>query len=101
MDHHLWNFPEKPDFMSEEDWEAFQEELNKRFIKAQEGPNILRWGYSSKGSFRIKEAYSIRIARNVAMDDIWKKIWAINLWPKVALFVCLVVRGRILTCENL
>ena len=41
MDHHLWNFPEKPDFTSEEDWEAFQEELNKRFIKAQEGPDIL------------------------------------------------------------
>ena len=34
MDLHLWNFPEKPDFMSEEDWESFQEELNKCFIKA-------------------------------------------------------------------
>ena len=101
MDHHLWNFPEKLDYTSEKDWEAFQEELNKRFMKAQEGPDILRWGYSSKGSFSVKEAYSIRISRNAATDDIWKKIWAVNLWPKVALFVWLVARGRILTCENL
>ena len=61
MDYHQWNFLEKPDLMSEDDWEAFQEELNKRFIKAQEGPDILRWGYSSKGSFSVKDAYSIRM----------------------------------------
>ena len=87
MYHHLWNFPEKTDLTSEEDCKAFQEELNKHFIKAQEGPDILRWGYSSKGSFSIKEAYSIRISRNVVTDDIWKKTWTVNLWPKVALFV--------------
>ena len=101
MDRHQWNFLEKPEHTSEEDWEAFHEELNKLFIKAQEGPDISRWGYSSKGSFSIKEAYSIRISRNAAIDDIWKKIWTVNLWPKVALFVWLVVRGRILTSDNL
>ena len=41
------------------------------------------------------------MTRNVEMDDIWKKIWDVNLWPKVALFVWLAVRGRILTCDNL
>ena len=87
--------------MREDEWEAFQEELNKCFVKVQEGPDILRWGYSSKGSFSVKEAYNIRMSRNVEMDDIWGKIWAINLWPKVALFVWLVVIGRILTCDNL
>ena len=70
MDYHRWEFPEKPDLMSEEDWDAFKEELNKFFIKAQEGPDILRWGYSSKGSFSVKEAYSIRTSGNVAVDDI-------------------------------
>ena len=101
MDHHQWNFLEKPEHTSEEEWEAFHEELNKRFIKAQEGPDILRWGYSTRGSFSVKEAYSIRISRNAVSDDIWKKNWTVNLWPKVALFVWLVARGRILTCENL
>ena len=87
--------------MSEEDWGAFQEELNKRFVKFQERPDILQWGYSSKGSFSVKEAYNIKMSRNVAMDKIWEKNWAVNLWPKVALFVWLVAQGRILTCENL
>ena len=55
----------------------------------------------TKGSFSVKEAYSIRILRNVVNDDIWKKTWTANLWPKVALFVWLVVRKRILTIDNL
>ena len=101
MDHHQWKFPEKHEHTSEEDWEVFHEEMNKCFIKAQEGPDILRWGYSPRGSFSVKEAYSIRISRNAVSDDIWKKIWIVNLWPKVALFVWLVARGRILTCDNL
>ena len=99
MDHHQWKFPEKPEHTSEENWEVFHEELNKCFIKAQEGPNILIWGYSSRGSFSVNEAY--RISRNVVMDDIWKKNWTVNLWPKVALFAWLVARGRIITSENL
>ena len=70
MDYHRWSFPEKPDLMSEDDWEALEEELNKHFIKAQEGSDILRWGYSSKGSFSIKEAYGIKMSRNMAMEDI-------------------------------
>ena len=56
-----WDFQEKPEPISEEDWEAFQEELNKRFIKVQEGPDVLRWGYTSRGAFNIKEAYQIKI----------------------------------------
>ena len=68
-----WDFQEKPEPTSEEDWEAFQEELNKHFIKVQEGPNVLRWGYMSIGAFNIKEAYQIRITSQGAVDDIWKK----------------------------
>ena len=62
---------------------------------------FLRWEYMSRGAFNIKEAYQIKITSQAVVDDIWKKIWAANLWPKVALFVWLVVRGRILTCDNL
>ena len=52
-----WDFQEKPEPTSEKDWDTFQEEMNKHFIKVQEGPNVLRWGYTSRGSFNIKEAY--------------------------------------------
>ena len=101
MEQHQWDFQVKPKLTSEADWEAFQEELSKRFIKAKNGPDVLIWGYATRGSFSIKEAYNIRITRRAAEDDIWKKIWAVNLWPKVALFVWLVVWGRILTSDNL
>ena len=75
--------------------------MRNRCIRAQEGSDILRWGYSTKGSFSFKEAYSIRISGSEEKDDTWRKIWEVNLWPKVALFVWLVVRKRILTGENL
>ena len=91
MEQHQWDFQEKPELTSEVDWEAFQEELSKRFIKAQDGPNVLRWGYTTIGSFTIKEGYNIRITHCVTKDDIWKKVLAVNLWPKVSLFVWLVV----------
>ena len=69
-DYQRWDFPEKPALMSEEDWEAFLEELRKRFIRTQAGPDILRWGYYPKGDFSVKEAYSIRMTRNMELDDI-------------------------------
>ena len=101
MEYHQWDFQEKPEPTSEVDWEAFQEELSKRFIKAQDGLDVLRWGYTTRGSFNIREAYNIRITHHTVEDDIWKQIWAVNLCPKVSLFVWLVVQGRILTSENL
>ena len=55
MEQRQWDFQEKLELTSEEDWEAFQEELSKSFIKAQDGPDVLRWGYTTKGSFNIKE----------------------------------------------
>ena len=83
-----------------DDWGDFQEEMLKRFVKIKEGPDILRWGYIDRGSFIITEAYNIKLGNHVEDDEIWKKIWTANLWPKVALFVWLVVKGRILTSEK-
>ena len=51
----------------------------KRFIKVQEGLEILRWGYTNRGSFNIKEAYNIRLTLHAEADGIWKKIWVVNL----------------------
>ena len=101
MEYRQWDFQEKPEPIGEADWEAFQEELSKCFVKIQEGPDVLRWVYTTRGSFNIKEAYNIRITVRATVDDIWKKIWVVNLWPKVSLFAWLDVWGRILTSENL
>ena len=43
------------------DWVAFQEEILSGFIKLKEGLDVLRWGYTDRGMFSIKEAYNIRI----------------------------------------
>ena len=78
VDQRQWDFQEKLDLTCVSDWEAFQEEMSKRFIKVQEGPDVLRWGYTNRGSFNIKESYNIRLGHHVDVDDIWKKIWTIN-----------------------
>ena len=70
-------------------------------IKPTEGPDVLRWGYLEKGMFNIKEAYNIQIESCAEDGETWKKIWTLNLWPKVATFAWLIVKGRILTSENL
>ena len=41
------------------------------------------------------------IRSNEEWNEIWKKIWVTNLWPKVATFSWLVAKVRILTDENL
>ena len=51
--------------------------------------------------FSIKEPYNIKIRGQTEEDENWGKVWASNPWPKVAIFCWLVVRGRILTVENL
>ena len=80
-------------------WETLQEEMHRRCIRSMEGQDVLRWGYLDKGMFNIKEAYNIRIGTCVEDGETWKKIWTLNLWPKVALFAWLIFKGRILTCE--
>ena len=81
-----WNFIDKPDQMDMVDCEVFQEEIVNWFIRLKEGPNVLRWGYTDRGMFSIKEAYNIQIENRVGEEEIWKKIWTLNLWPKVGLF---------------
>ena len=74
-----WDFQETPELTSADDWGAFQEEMLKGFIKIKEGLDILRWGYTDRGSFSIKESYNIRLGNHVEDDRIWKMIWVSNL----------------------
>ena len=75
--------------------------MRGRSIRPTEGHDVLRWGYLDKGVFNIKEAYNIRIRNDAEVEELWKKISTLNLWPKVTTFAWLTVKGHILTGENL
>ena len=93
------NWPNTPDTQQ---WVNFAKELKTRKIRQASGPDILRWGYQTKGKFTIKEGYSIQSQHGLQdTRPIWKKIWALKHWPKVEYFLWLVSHRRILTWENL
>eukprot|EP00253_Pinus_taeda_P009198 PITA_09198 len=77
------------------------EELKKRKIFKEEGPDTLRWGYAEKGTFTSTEAYHIIIKGHYIKDKIWEKIWKPPIWPKISTFLWLLSHNRILTWDNL
>ena len=73
-----------------------------RCIRWHDGKDKLRWGYSSKGIFTLKEAYNLLISNNLNPDEkTWSNLWGRKLWPKITIFHWLVIHNRILTGENL
>ena len=58
------------DQIPEADIKALEEELNTCVIRVKEGVDRLRWGYSQKGMFSIKEAYDIKIIGQAKDDEI-------------------------------
>eukprot|EP00253_Pinus_taeda_P007997 PITA_07997 len=91
--------------LSEEGYEGtkqiLSEELKKRQITIDEGPDILRWGYEEKGTFSTKEAYNIITKDRIIKDKLWDQIWGSSTWPKVSTFLWLLSHNRILTWDNL
>jgi hypothetical protein len=73
-----------------------------RKIPILPGEDILRWGHSSRGTFNIQEAYAIKENFNLLPPGkVWNKIWSLKHWPKISIFLWLVVHGSILTWDNL
>ena len=81
--------------------EELDKELNKRCIKCNEGNDILRWGYRTKGTFSTSEAYYLIGNFPNPADPLWSKIWSFGSWPKIAHFLWLVGHQRILTWDKL
>jgi len=83
-------------------WDNFTKELKTRKLREAAGPDILRWGYTTKGQYTIKEGYYIQSQQiNQIAQPLWKNIWAQKHWPKVQYFLWLLSHRRILTWENL
>lgn len=78
-----------------------ESELQNRCIRSSEGRDILRWGYTPKGSFTTKEDCKIISNDPMPLDPIWGKIWSLGTWPEVSLFLWLVGHRKILTWDNL
>ena len=85
----------------EQTMEAINSELQNRRIKLSDSRDILRWGYTPKGSFSTKEAYKIMCNDPIPLDPLWSRIWTTGIWPKVSLFLWLFGHQRILTWDNL
>ena len=91
--------------MTQLPWEvgrSLYQELQKRKIEKREKEDQLRWGYGQSRNFNIKEAAGLlRGDQNSQAGKKWVKLWNMGLWPKITLFLWLLVKGRILTWENL
>jgi exonuclease III len=84
------------------DLAPLQEALAKRKIPLRDGEDILRWGYRPQGSFTTQEAYQLKTKIDSTIDtEIWGKIWNLKHWPKITLFLWLVLHSSILTWDNL
>eukprot|EP00253_Pinus_taeda_P006547 PITA_06547 len=98
-----WRKPEEWDEnIDKEQQRKYIKELESRKIKARLGPNILRWGKSTRGAFTVKEAYYLATHQEREEEAIeWEEIWNSKWWPKIAIFIWLVGKERILTWNKI
>jgi hypothetical protein len=84
------------------DLEPWHEEMMKRKIPKRTGEDILRWGYRPRGTFSTGEAYQLKAPTNPLPNaKVWCKLWNLKHWPKITLFLWLVIHSSILTWDNL
>lgn len=83
-------------------WQNTRKELHSQKIAIQQGPNILRWGYLTKGMYIVIETYKLVSKEpQEGRISLWRKIWKENLWLNISQFIWLTCRRRILTWNQL
>ena len=76
--------------------------LEDRKIDIREGLDRIRWGYRTMRQFNVKEATDLASgSTSLPTEKRWCKLWGLGQWPKITLFLWLLMRGHILTWENL
>jgi hypothetical protein len=79
-----------------------KEDLLLRKVKTSILPDKLKWRYQAFGGYSVKESNFLKSQHaSLLKEDIWNRIWGVNLWPKVATLLWLVAHGKILTWDNL
>lgn len=76
--------------------------LNKRRIRKADDRDQLRWGKQGGGNFMLKEAREC-IKNSEKIEEVqWSnKVWDSQFWPKIKIFLWLLMRRKTLTWENL
>jgi len=78
------------------------QKLNERKIDLKENTDKIRWGYCPSGHFSVKEAMGLASGFvSLPSKKWWVRLWNQGLWTKITLFLWLLMRGWILTWENL
>ena len=76
--------------------------LEERKIEIRDSPDQIRWGYRTPGQFNVKEAAELASgAAYFPSEKKWCSLWGLGHWPKITLFLWILMRGRIITWENL
>jgi ribonuclease HI len=84
------------------DLEPWQKEMATRKIPKNEGNDILRWGHRPQGTFSTQEAYLLKTVKDpIPNSSPWQKLWDLKHWPKITLFLWLVLHSSTLTWDNL
>lgn len=72
----------------------------QRGLSQGAGPDKIRLGYSSKGTYSAQEDDTPFIQKEEGSGS-WSHCWSTVIWPKVGLFYCMTVRNKILATKNL
>lgn len=76
--------------------------LDEHKLDIRDGLDMIHWGYQTLGQFNVKEVADLASgSTNLPTEKRWCKLWGQGHWPKITLFLWLLMRGRILTWENL
>lgn len=76
--------------------------LEERKIEIWDYPDQIRWGYKPPRQFNVIEVADLASgATFLPKDKKWGRLWNQGHWPKVTLSLWLLMRGTILTWENL
>jgi hypothetical protein len=71
-------------------------------IQKHIGEDILQWGTQGIGICFVKQAYHLEAKFHMLeKDPIWDKIWNMELWPKIASFLWLLIKRKTLTWDRL
>lgn len=78
-------------------------ELNNINIILEDKEGKPKWGSKEDGQVLVKEAIGLMGGNNENSQgsQIWRKIWKSKLIPKVAFFIWLVVKNKVLTMNTL